>query len=377
MSIYLDWNATSPPHPDVIAAMTRALENSWANPSSVHGSGRRARAVVDDAREAIARLVGLHPRDVTLTSGGTEANNLAIASFTRVDSGARPALITSRLEHPSITRAAERAELAGALVLWVAPSSDGRIEPSAVADAISRAQREGATLRLITIQAVNHETGVIQPVAEIAALAHAAKARVLVDAVQAVGKIDASLFAAADLVTIAAHKIRGPKGIGALVTRPGVPIAPVLVGGAQERGIRPGTQDAAASAGFAVAADRARSLPSSYAKLADLRDRLEAAMLSLGAVRNGDAARAPHIVNASFAGWRGDELCAALDLEGVHVSSGSACAAGTAEPSPVITAIAGDARARSAVRASLGDATTSAEIDQAIAALRTVIARRR
>jgi cysteine desulfurase len=371
--IYLDWNATTPPHPEVVAAMVRVWEHAWANPASVHGPGQKARAHVDRAREAVAALAGapFEARDVVLTSGGTEANNLALAHAFATPGGA---LVTSRIEHPSVVRAAEALADRGVVVVWVAPEASGRIAPEAMAEAMDRAQ-QGAEVRLVTLQAVNHETGVVQPVAEVAALVHARGARLHVDAVQAMGRLDPAAWRGADLLALAAHKLRGPKGIGALIPRPGIALRPLLFGGAQERGLRPGTQDAAGAAGFAVAAARAAEGPRRYAAVAALRDRLEASLLRLGASRNGEGARAPHVTNLSWPGWRGDELCAALDLEGVAVSSGSACAAGTAEPSPVLTAMLGVARAASAVRVSLGEETTAADIDEALARWARVVAR--
>ena len=375
--IYLDWNATTPPHPEVLAAMLRVWEQGWANPASVHGPGRRARAHVDRAREAVATLAGapFEARDVVLTSGGTEANNLALAHVFGSPGGA---LVTSRIEHPSVVRAAVALADRGVVVVWVAPEASGRIAPAAVAEAIDQARRT-AEVRLVTLQAVNHETGVIQPVAEVAAIAHAGGARLHVDAVQAMGRLDPEAWRGADLLALAAHKLRGPKGIGALIPRPGIALRPLLFGGAQERGLRPGTQDAAAAAGFAVAAERAAEGPRRYAATAPLRDRLEAELQRLDipapAIRNGEGPRAPHVLNLSWPGWRGDELCAALDLEGVAVSSGSACAAGTAEPSPVLWAMVGEARAASAVRVSLGEETTAADIDEARARWARVVAR--
>ncbi|MFT3764479.1 MAG: cysteine desulfurase family protein [Minicystis sp.] len=383
--IYLDWNATTPPHPDVIEAMRRALESAWANPASVHGAGRQARACVERAREAVAALVGLDARDVVITSGGTEANNLALAHAFAPAGPAGEAvgsLVLSRLEHPSVVRAAERLADQGVAVEWAAPDPSGRLDPAAVAEACDRAAQR-APLRLVVLQAVNHETGVIQPVAEVAEIAHARGAKLHVDAVQAVGRLDPAAWAGADLVAVAAHKIRGPKGVGALATRPGIRLRPVLVGGAQERGLRPGTQDPAACAGFAAAAERARETPARYAALAALRDGFEADLGAMGArfgsapIRNGEAARAPHVINLSWPGWRGDELCAALDLEGVAVSSGSACSAGTADPSPVLAAMLGEARARGAVRVSLGEDTAAEELAEARRAWERVLGRGR
>lgn len=368
--IYLDWNATTPPHPAVIEAMRRALAEAWANPASVHGPGRRARGHVEEAREAVAALTGFDARDVILTSGGTEANNLAL---TFAEGGS---LVVSRIEHPSVLRAAEQLAGHGVAVEWAEPQASGRIEPAALAEACARAGRR-APVRLVALQAVNHETGVLQPVGEAAEIAHACGARLHVDAVQAVGKLPPSAWAGADLLAVAAHKIRGPKGVGALVIRPGIKLRSVLVGGAQERGVRPGTQDPAACAGFAVAAARAREAPARYTPLAALRDRLEAELISRGGVRNGEALRVPHVSNLSWPGWRGDELCAALDLEGVAVSSGSACSAGTAEPSPVLTAMVGAARAGSAVRVSIGEDTTAEELDEVVRRWARVLARKR
>ncbi|WP_437282604.1 cysteine desulfurase family protein [Sorangium sp. So ce375] len=396
-AIYLDWNATTPPHPEVLAAMQAAAEVAWANPASVHGPGRRARAFVEQAREAVARLTGFDARDVVLTSGGTEANNLALChafgeagtpaaaageAGTPASRQPQGALVVSRIEHPSVTRAAEALAARGVHVAWVDPEPSGRVAPEAIAAAVDRAAAV-APVRLVSLQAVNHETGVVQPIAEAAAIVHARGARLHVDAVQAVGRLPPEAWVGADLVSVAAHKIRGPKGIGALAVRPGIRLRPVLLGGAQERGLRPGTQDPLAAAGFAVAALRAISAPARYAALAPLRDRLEAELVEVGRaagaapIRNGDEVRAPHVTNLSWPGWRGDELCAALDLEGVAVSSGSACSAGTAEPSPVLTAMLGPERAASAVRFSIGEDTTEADLIEAARRVARVLSRLR
>jgi cysteine desulfurase len=367
--VYLDWNATTPPLPEVVAAMREAAETAWANPSSVHADGRRARAFVEDARAAVADLAGVDARDVVFTSGGTEANNLALrAAFT----GGVGVLVTSRIEHPSITRVAEALEGEGrARVRWLAIDPSGRIN----LDDAKRALEAG-DVKLVAISAVNHETGVVQPLSEVVELARANGARVHVDAVQAFGKVRVDAGTGFTSASLAAHKFRGPKGIGALVTRPGLRIDPVLLGGAQERGIRPGTVDPVAASGLVVAARHAATSHATYAALAALRDRLESALLVLApsSFVNGEG-RLPHVTNVSVHGWAGPELVAALDLEGVSVSSGSACSAGTTEPSPVIRAMAGEPRARSAVRFSLGESTSRADIDTALAVLTRVLAR--
>lgn len=356
-SVYLDWNATTPPHPDVLAAMAAAERTAWANPASVHSAGRAARALVEECREAVAALLELHPRDVVLTSGGTEANNLALRGA--------GALVTSRIEHPSVVRVAEALAEAGKPVEWLPVRENGRIEPEAVERALDRLPR-GAWVALM---AANHETGVVQPIAEVLAVVRRAGAHLHVDAVQAVGKLEPDAYRGADSVALAAHKIRGPKGIGALAWREGRTPKPLLLGGAQERGLRPGTVSAVAAAGFAAALAWARQAPARWAGLAALRDRLEAALSGRARVNGAGAPRLPHVSNLSFDGFRGDELVAALDLLGVQVSSGSACSAGTQEPSPVITAMLGRERAESAVRVSLGEETSPDDVAFAITAL--------
>ncbi|MEB2324158.1 MAG: cysteine desulfurase family protein [Sorangiineae bacterium] len=361
--VYLDWNATTPPLPEVCAAMRAALEACWANPSSIHADGRRARAVIEDTREALAALIEAHPRDVLFTSGGTEANNLALHDAL--------GLALSRLEHPSIIRVAERLAAEGRPVVWLPVAESGMIELDAWPELLGGLPPGSR----VALMAANHETGVIQPIARAAALAHAAGLRLHVDAVQALGKLPASSWQGADTVSVAAHKLRGPKGIGALAWRGPPAPRPLLVGGAQERGLRPGTLDPIAAAGFGAAAARAKDGPARYAALEPLRARLAGALAEHGE-ENGAAPRLPHVASFSCPGWRGDELVAALDLLGVSVSSGSACSAGTSEASPVIRAMLGEERARSAVRASLGDATTASEVERAIHAFRRALTRR-
>jgi cysteine desulfurase len=360
--IYLDWNATTPPHPDVLAAMARAGAEAWANPASTHRLGRRARALVEDTREKIADICAVHPRDVLFTSGGTEANNLALSRA--------PGLALSRLEHPSVTRVAEELELRGIPVQWVEVPATGRIEPDAYRTALERLPRGS----LVALMAANHETGVLQPLEQVALAAHEFGALLHVDAVQALGKIAPELWRFADSIALAAHKIRGPKGVGALAFRGRSAPKPVLLGGSQERGLRPGTVDPVAAAGFLAALERAVSGPERYRALASLRDELESELADCALINGGQCERLPHVSNLSFPGRSGDELVAALDLIGVCVSSGSACSAGTTEPSSIITAMLGRERARAAVRISLGEATTAAEIQAAKAAFRAALA---
>ncbi len=378
--IYLDWNATTPPHPDVIEAMRETARNAWANPSSLHHAGRRASSVVEEARESVAELVGVSARDVVFTSGGTEANNLGLCRRFGID---RPGdlqgtCVTSRLEHPSVTAAAELLSRRGVRVIWIDVPASGRLDPESFDRALASA--EGGP-RLVAVQAVNHETGVVQPVAEIARICARHGAEVHVDAVQAAGRLGSDAWRGADTVAIASHKMRGPKGIGALAVRPGVTVMPILRGGAQERGLRPGTVDPVGAAGFGVAARRAQSGPVRYEGLRAHRDALEERLVDLGEhlarrpERNGTAPRAPHVSNLSWPGWSGDELVAALDLEGVCASAGSACAAGTPEPSRVIAAMLGEDRAKSALRLSLGEETTVEALEMAFAVFERVLGR--
>jgi cysteine desulfurase len=352
--VYLDWNATTPPAPEVLAEMERASRVAWANPASVHGPGRAARRFVEAAREEVATTLGLDARDVILTGGGTEANNLALRGVLgRCAPGS--VLVTSAIEHPSVLRAAARLAREGFRVVTIPATPDGVVSVDAIEGAL---EEHGAAVKLVSVQAVNHETGVLQPLGAIRALCDARGVWLHSDAVQLVGRLPIEILAGVDLVTIASHKLRGPKGVGALAMKCGLALAPVLEGGAQEKGLRPGTQDPIACAGFASALARARAKDRTTS-VATLRDALHEALAALApVVLNGGGPRAPHVLNLSFPGWSGPELCAALDLEGVAVSSGSACSAGTAEPSPVITHLAGKERARSAVRLSLGETTS-------------------
>jgi cysteine desulfurase len=370
--VYLDWNATTPPLAEVVEAMAAASLGAWGNSSSVHSFGRAARAHVERAREAVARLAGCDPRDVVLTSGGTEANNLALRSAFAREAGV---LVTSRLEHPSVTRVAEALEREGrARVRWLRVLPQGTIDASDV----DRALKEGG-VRLVAVQAINAETGVVQPVADVLAMARRAGVRVHVDAVQAFGRSEAT-WEEADTRSLAGHKMRGPKSIGALVTRPGVAIQPVLLGGSQERGLRPGTADPAAAAGLAVAATHALASPARWRAVAPLRDVLEAGLLRMSRaarVNGAGAERAPHVTSIAFPGWSSPELVAALDLEGAAVSGGSACSAGTAEPSAVLAAMGDGEAATCSVRFSLGDESTRDDVEVALACASRVFARMR
>jgi cysteine desulfurase len=359
--IYLDWNATTPPHADVLSAMARAGREAWANPASTHGLGRRARALVEDTREKLADLCAVHPRDVLFTSGGTEANNLALSRA--------PGLALSQLEHPSVTRVAEELGRRGVPIEWLPVGPSGRVDPDAVRPALQRLPRGS----VVALMAANHETGVRQPLEAVALLAHEHGATLHVDAIQALGKLPPEEWRFADSLSLAAHKIRGPKGIGALAFRGENAPKPVLLGGSQERGLRPGTVDPIAAAGFLAALEWASDGPSRYRALSRLRDDFEAGFTGVALINGGEAERLPHVSNLSFSGSSGDEIVAALDLLGVCVSSGSACSAGTTEASTVITAMLGRERAKAAVRISLGETTTFEQIRAAKVAFRRAL----
>ncbi len=370
MRAYLDWNATTPPRPEVLAAMADAARTAWANPSSVHADGRRARSRVESAREAVAKLGRCDPRDVVLTSGGTEANNVSIRSAFR---GAAGTLVVSRIEHPSVTRVAEALEReGGASVHWWKATPLGIVDLEELEQVLAR-----GGVRLVALQAANHETGVVQPVAAVIELAHRAGALVHVDAVQVFGRAS-DVAAQADTRSLAGHKMRGPKGIGAVLARPGFPLHPVLFGGSQERGVRPGTIDAVGAAGLGCAATLALTSPERWRAVGALRDELETGLLALhrsARVNGATADRMAHVTNVAFPGWSSPELVAALDLEGVSTSGGSACSAGTSEPSRVLEAMGDPEAAASSVRFSLGEDTTADEMRLALDAARRVLAR--
>jgi cysteine desulfurase len=369
-TVYLDWNATTPPLPAVIEAMAEAAREAWGNPASVHRSGRGARARVESAREAVAALARCDPRDVVLTSGGTEANNIALRSAFAGEPGV---LVTSRLEHPSVARVAEALEAEGrARVRWLRCLPQGMVDLDDLALALS----EGG-VRLVALQAVNAETGVLQPVRQAIAMTRRAGVRLHVDTVQSFGRGD-EVAEGADTRSLAAHKMRGPKSVGALIACAGLPLTPILLGGSQERGLRPGTVDPVAAAGLEVAARHALTAPPRWAALAPLRDALEGGLLRIarGARVNGaTATRAPHVTSVAFPGWSGAELVAALDLEGVAASAGSACSAGTSEPSAVLAAMSDLEAATSSIRFSLGEDTTEDDVAAALHAAERVLAR--
>ncbi|HET6612941.1 MAG TPA: cysteine desulfurase family protein [Kofleriaceae bacterium] len=372
--VYLDHNATSPLCPPAKAAMTAALE-VFGNPSSIHREGRAARDIIETARRDIAALVGADPADIVLTSGGTEADGLAIFGLWAAAPDRPPRIATAGIEHPAVIGAAHTA-VAGrgdGEVAWLATDGDGVID----GDSLAASLRLGC--RLVAVGLANHELGTLQDVAAMARATRAAGAHLHVDAVQAAGKIPVDVTAlGADTVAISAHKIGGPKGAGALWIRPGLDIAPTHAAGHQERERRPGTENVVGIAGFGAAARVARE--TCRQDMAALASLLEDGLGEIPGTRihGRGAPRVGNTVNAGFSGVLGETLCQALDLAGFAVSTGAACTSGSVKPSAVLLAIGLSAdEAKSAVRFSLGPTTTEAEIRALVAALPALVARAR
>jgi cysteine desulfurase len=376
---YLDHNATSPLRPEARAAMDRALE-AGGNPSSVHARGRKARAIVEEARTQVAAVVSARPEDVVFTSGGTEAIGAALtgAIHGAAEAGARiTRLFVSAIEHDA-TLATARAveERTAGLRLEVLPvTREGVLD----LEALRVALREGKGRALIAVMAANNETGVIQPLEEIVPLAKEASAPLLVDAVQALGKIAVRFDAmGADYLTLSAHKVGGPQGVGALVLREGAPFASQILGGGQERGLRAGTENVAGIAGFGVAARTAAGLPLET-KTRALRDRFEAELKRAAPGTTIFGENAPRLSNTSnFAvpAVAAETAIVALDLDGVMVSSGAACSSGKVKPSHVLAAMGvPEDVSCCALRVSFGWNSGDADVDAAIAALAKLRAR--
>ncbi len=361
--LYLDWNATAPLRPEARAAMAAALDG---NPSSIHAEGRAARKLVEEARASVAALVGADPRDVVFTSGGTEANMLALSPAL----GTR--LFVSAVEHPSVISGGR---FAPDQVEQVQVNAQGQLDLDAL-----RRRIAGVARPLVSVMLANNETGVVQPIAQAAAIVHEAGGLLHVDAVQAAGKIVLDINAlGADLLTITAHKIGGPKGIGALIRRNDtIPFDPLVRGGGQERGFRGGTENVPGIAGFGSAAQAARAaLGSEQTRLAALRDRLEAGLVAASAntvIFGAGVDRLPNTTLFAVPGAKAETAVIALDLDGVAVSSGAACSSGKVAASHVLVAmgVAPDL-ARGEVRVSLGRDTTESDVERFIQAWNKVL----
>lgn len=380
MAVYLDHAATSPMPDEVLAAYTDALR-LVGNPASIHGAGQAARELLESGRETIARSLGADPVEVVLTSGGTESINLAVKGlfWARNAHARRPRVIAPLGEHHATLDTVEwLARHEGARVDWIELDAEGRIRLDALAASLATSPDEVA---LVTALWANNEVGTLQPVDEIAQLAHRYGVPVHLDAVAAFGQVPIDVHAVgADAVSVSAHKVGGPVGVGALVLARSASVEPLLHGGDQQRG-RSGTQDAAGAAAFGVAAARVvGALP--LTRVAALRDRLVAGVLGgvEGAVLRGapGEGRLPGNAHFTFAGADGDALLYLLDASGIAVSTGSACQAGVPELSHVLLAMGvPEAEARGALRITLGHDTSDADVDALLTALPDAVARAR
>ena len=372
--VYLDYNATAPIRPAAAAAAAEAL-TLGGNPSSVHGPGRRARALVEDARAAVAAVVGMPPEAVVFTSGGTEANNLAILGGAGADRPSRR-LVISAIEHDSVRAAAAAA---GAPLCSVAVEGSGRLSLADLDHALASDPRPA----LVSLMLVNNETGVVQPVAEATAIGRRHGALVHCDAAQAAGRIALDMAdLGCDLLTLSAHKLGGPPGIGALVIAPGIDVAPRLHGGGQERGHRAGTENLPGIAGFGAVAGLIEGDVAAAPRLGALRDRLERRIAELAgadAAFHGD--REGRVANTSSLGMAevaAETQVIAFDLAGIAVSAGAACTSGKVARSHVLEAMGvADEAARCAIRVSLGWRTTAADVECFVAAWAELYTRNR
>lgn len=378
MRVYLDYAATTPLDASVEAAL-RDVTALRGNPSSLHREGSKARELLEDARERLGRVLGVRSQEIILTSGGTESNNQVIFGF-GLGGGH---IVTTAVEHSAILAPARALEASGRTqVTYLAPDHIGWIDPQAVLEALR------SDTVLVSVQHVNNEVGTIQDIASIGEICKARGIALHVDAVQSLGYVPLeAVMKSADLVTISAHKFYGPKGIGALWVahalegRRGQQLAPLLYGGAQERGLRGGTHNTPGAVGMALAAEIAHAMqPSESIRLEGLRDFFSAMLLEVdGVTLNGHLTqRSPRHVNVTASGADGEALLMNLDLEGVAASSGSACSAGTLEPSHVLMAMGRSAsEARASVRFSLGRDTTQPMLEYAVDAFKKALERSR
>ena len=372
--IYLDHNATTPLHPEVLDRMTAVLRDDFGNPSSVHHFGQRTKTIVDDARAAVAGLIGAEASDVVFTSGGTESDNFAIRGAAEAMEGAgRRHLIATGIEHEAVLNTFKALARRGWRTTLLPVDQTGVVSPESLRAVITD------DTAVVSVMHANNEVGTIQPVAELAQIAHERGALMHSDAVQSAGKIPVNVQAlGVDLLSLSAHKMGGPKGAGAMWMRRGVRLAPILTGGRHERSRRAGTENVAGIAGFGVAAGIAlRKMGSEAGILAALRDRLERGVLAAvpGTVVNGGGSpRVPNTTNISFERVEAESLLIALDLAGIAVSTGSACSSGTLEPSHVLKAMGFPAhRTQNSIRFSLGRGTTEADIDRVVDVLPGIV----
>jgi cysteine desulfurase len=368
--VYLDHNATTPVAPEVADRMDRAVRELWGNASSVHHFGQQAKAGVDDARSQVAALLGADASEIVFTAGGTEGDNFALRGAAEaLEPTGRRHLIASTIEHEAVLNTLKALARRGWRVTLLPVDQSGIVHPDSLREVITD------DTAVVSVMHANNEIGTVQPVAELAAIAKARGALVHTDAVQTAGKLPIDVHAlGVDLLSVSGHKFYGPKGVGALWVRRSVRLLPFVTGGRQERNRRAGTENVPGIVGLGVAAERAlRKLAAESARIAPLRNRLETGVLSAvsGSERNGTAEpRVSNTANISFSRIESESLLIGLDLEGIAVSSGSACSSGTLEPSHVLKAMGlPHARTLSSIRFSLGESNTEADVDRVIRVL--------
>ena len=378
MRIYFDHNATTPVDPAVVETMTRVLREDFGNASSVHHFGQRAKAVMDEARSAVAALIAAEPSEIVFTSGGTEADNFALRGVAEaLEVTGRKHLIATTIEHEAILNTLKALARRGWETTLLPVDASGIVKPEALTAAITD------QTALVSVMHANNEVGTIQPIAELARIAHSRGALFHTDAVQSVAKIPVDTRGlGVDLLSLSAHKFYGPKGAGALFIKRGARVSAILTGGKHERNRRAGTENVAAIAGFGAAATlAARKMETESARLRAMRDRLEERVIAEvpGCAINGDReSRVPNTTNISFDSIEAESLLIALDLEGVAVSTGSACSSGTLEPSHVLRAMGLPThRTQNSIRVSLGAGNTDAEVDYFLGKLPQVVAKLR
>jgi cysteine desulfurase len=371
---YFDHNATTPVAPEVSQNLASCLGEVYGNASSIHHFGQAAKQRLEAARRRLASLIGCQPGSLAFTSGGTEADNMAVLGVVRAAPGPHRHVIVSAIEHPAVLGPSEQLEREGVAVTRLRAGADGLVDPDDVRRALA------PETVLISVMHANNEVGTIQPIAEIARIARAAGVPLHVDGVQALGKIPVDVEAlGVDLYSMSAHKLYAPKGVGALYVRKGTAVAPIAYGGHHERDRRPGTENVPGIAAFGAAAElAARTLPAESERLAALRDRLENALLERiphSGVNGSRGRRTPNTANLYFDGIDGEALVIALDLRGFAVSTGAACSSGAIAPSHVLTAMGLSAeRARASMRFSLGRSNTQEQVDALVEALVDAVA---
>ena len=370
MRVYFDYNATTPLAPEVTDAVLRAMRDVFGNASSIHHFGQQAKATLDDARSAVAALLNADPSEIVFTSGGTESDNLAIRGAAEaIEPAGRRHLIASGIEHEAVLNTLRALARRGWRTTLLPSDASGLISPDRLREVID------ADTALVSVMHANNEVGTIQPVAALAAIAHQHGALMHTDAVQSAGKVPVDVRAlGVDLLSLSGHKFNGPKGAGALWIKRGTRMQPTVTGGKHERNRRAGTENVPAIAGLGAAVRLALGkLTAEAARVSALRDRLEAGILAAvpgTAVNGARDARVPNTTNISFDRVEAESLLIALDLEGIAVSTGSACSSGTLEPSHVLKAMGLPAhRTQNSLRFSLGMFSTQEEVDRVVEVL--------